>query len=44
MGPLAGAVLSMPFFYLVSQPWEAERDSKGEVVEDDTGMKITSDV
>ena len=45
MGPLAGAVLSVPFFYLVSQPWEAKRDAKGQVVLEETeGMKITSEV
>ncbi|EFN56049.1 hypothetical protein CHLNCDRAFT_145499 [Chlorella variabilis] len=45
VGPLAGAVLSVPFFYLVSQPWEAKRDAKGQVVLEETeGMKITSEV
>lgn len=45
VGPLAGAVLAVPFFYFVSQPWELKRDAKGQVVEqDDGGMKITSDV
>lgn len=44
VGPLIGAVLSVPFFYFVSQPWEAKRDDKGRVVEENEGMKISSDV
>lgn len=44
-GPIAGGLLAVPVFYLLSQPWEAKRDDKGRVVTDaDAGMKITSDV
>lgn len=44
VGPLIGAVLSVPFFYFISQPWEAKRDSKGNVVEEEGGMKIESTI
>lgn len=33
-GPLAGAIASVPLFYVVSQPWEARKDTHGRVVED----------
>lgn len=32
LGPLIGAILSVPFFYFLSQPWEAKRDSKGRIL------------
>jgi MIP family channel proteins len=44
VGPIAGAILSVPMFFLISQPWEAKRDAKGRVVEgpQDGTMKIES--
>lgn len=44
VGPLAGAILSVPFFYFLSQPWEAKRDAKGNIIEDNNAgeMKIES--
>lgn len=45
VGPLIGAVLSVPFFFFISQPWEAKRDAKGKVIEaEHEGMKIESNV
>lgn len=44
VGPLIGSVLSVPFFYLVSEPWEVKKDAKGNVENPDEGMKIVSDI
>ena len=27
-GPIAGALVAVPFFYALSQPWEMKRDAK----------------
>lgn len=47
VGPLIGAVLSVPFFYFLSQPWEAKRDAKGRILvskAEEGQLKIESNV